>query len=97
MLIPILNLPDISTMQEIEKVREETIEILDAFADKEPTERKLEECFDLLQVTINLIHMIGTEKQIENAGAEHFVKMRNRGYEFSKILLITEAGGNYER
>jgi hypothetical protein len=49
----------------------------------------LQECLDVIEATINLMFQIGTKKEIEVAGARHYLKLKNRGHVFNGTIELT--------
>jgi uncharacterized protein YfbU (UPF0304 family) len=88
-VIPILELKEVSEYKQIQKIKEECTEIQMAEIQKESLERKLEESFDAIEATVNYMHKIATGVEIEQAGAKHFMKMRDRGYNIIGLWEVT--------
>ncbi len=87
LVIPVFKAVDEEDLQML-KIKEENDELILAWLKNENKERLLEECFDNIQAVVNLMFMIADKKEIKIAGAKHFEKMKNRGYEFEKLIRI---------
>lgn len=78
--------------EQLNKVKEECNEVLDAYGFEESKERIASEIFDLLQATINLLHQDYSELEIEQAAKEHNLKMlervKSRGYNIKSFVKI---------
>jgi hypothetical protein len=90
MRIPIINIPTCSGKQTL-KIKEEAHEVLEAFANGESKDRVLEECLDTIQATLNLMAMIATEEEIQQASCGHMLKMRARKYELKDFVQINDS------
>lgn len=73
-------------INQLKKVREEFMEVVDAYQ-RETDERIVEECCDLIQATLNLIDLV-VPGQIRDALEKHSRKMEDRKYEVSYYLSL---------
>lgn len=79
-ILPILNLDEYSMVQQYSKVVEEMNEVRQALQDVGNVDNGLGECFDLVQATLGLMLKVADKKDIEIAGAKHFIKLKERGW-----------------
>lgn len=83
---PILDTINIEFGVELDKLREETEELIEA-ADKYRKneiciDKVLEEAFDVVQVTINIIDRLGMIEYMPEALEIHIEKLKARGWTF---------------
>jgi phosphoribosyl-ATP pyrophosphohydrolase len=88
--IPIHDFSKYSADDQIAKVHEEFMELLQAYT-SEPTERIIEEACDLIQATFNLIEML-SPGGVKNALEAHQAKMQGRNYPVKYSLGLEVEG-----
>jgi len=77
MRLPVLDLDEVSTFEQFEKIEEEFCELGDAGADTK--ENKIEECIDVIQASLGLLLMLAqTKQELENAMLKHCLKLQGR-------------------
>ena len=91
MRLPVLDLDEVSTFEQFEKIEEELHELYKAGADTK--ENKIEECFDVIQAAMGLLlKLIETNEELENATLKHCLKLQcrasNGGYKVRNWLNI---------
>lgn len=88
---PILDTTNIKFEVELEKLREESEELVEA-ADKYNKneviciDEVLEEALDVVQVTINILDRLGMIEYIPEALERHIEKLKARGWNFKGIV-----------
>ena len=88
---PILDTTNIKFEVELEKLREESEELVEA-ADKYNKneviciDKVLEEALDVVQVTINILDRLGMIEYIPEALERHIEKLKARGWNFKGIV-----------
>ena len=88
---PILDTADIPFEIEFEKLREETEELIEAanlYNNNEVIciDEVLEEAFDVVQVTINILDRLGMVEYIPEGLEKHIEKLKARGWNFKGII-----------
>ena len=91
MRLPVLDLTEVTTFEQFEKVEEEFCELGDAGADTK--ENKIEECIDVIQASLGLLLMLAqTKQELENVMLKHCLKLQcraaNGGYKVKNWLNI---------
>lgn len=87
MKFPVLNIDDISTEEEIRKLKEEMYEFMTALL-LDDEENMLEEFFDIMQVCINLLDRYKLTGQLDEALAKHNRKLIERDWKFKKFIEL---------
>ena len=88
---PILDTADIPFEIELEKLREETEELIEAanlYNNNEVIciDEVLGEAFDVVQVTINILDRLGMVEYIPEGIEKHIEKLKARGWNFKGII-----------
>ena len=87
MKFPILNIDDISTEEEIKKLKEEIYEFMSAFL-LDDEENMLEEFMDIIQVCVNLLDRYDLADDLEEALSIHIRKLKSRGWKFKRFIEL---------
>lgn len=66
--------------QQLEKLNEEYKEFLEGIKKQDP-ENTIEEFFDLIQVSLGVIKILGLEKELEKGQIKHDKKLLQRGWQ----------------
>ncbi|MFR1851169.1 hypothetical protein [Intestinibacter sp.] len=88
---PILDTTNIKFEVELEKLREESEELVEAANKYSKNEiicidEVLEEACDVVQVTINILDRLGMIEYVPEAIEKHIEKLKKRGWDFKGII-----------
>ena len=82
---PILDIDDISTEEEINKLNEEVKEFIVAM-ENEDLENMIEEFYDVIQVMINLAYRYDVINDLEEGLNKHLRKINKRNWNIIKYI-----------
>ena len=76
---PVLDITHISLATEVDKLKEETHEFINAVSNNDE-DNMIEEFFDVIQVMINILHRYDITYKLEDGLQEHIEKLASRGW-----------------
>ena len=86
--LPIFHITE-TVEEQLDKVKEEVNELIESIKNGESSKRQREECIDVIQSAVNLLYKLGTDTEVVISTADHYVKMKNRKYQFKSELKIS--------
>ena len=82
---PILDISQISLIEEVDKLTEETHEFINAISNNDE-ENIIEEFYDVIQVMINILYKYELIDELEKGLSLHNEKIVNRGWNIEKWI-----------
>ena len=82
---PILDISQISLIEEVDKLTEETHEFINAISNNDE-ENIIEEFFDVMQVMLNILYKYELTDKLQEGLSLHNEKIVNRGWDIVKWI-----------
>lgn len=82
---PVLDIDEITTLEELEKLQEEVGEFIQAIENEDMDNMK-EEFFDVIQVLVNIMNRYNLVDDLEDDLEVHIEKLRKRNWEIKKYI-----------
>lgn len=82
---PVLDIDEITTLEELEKLQEEVGEFIQAIENEDMDNMK-EEFFDVIQVLVNIMNRYNLVDDLEDDLEVHIEKLRKRKWQINKYI-----------
>ena len=82
---PILDITHISLVEEVDKLKEETHEFINAVSNNDE-DNMIEEFYDVIQVMLNILYKYELTDKLDDGLQDHIEKLASRGWNIEKYL-----------